>query len=191
MVRIVELCSAAHAMEARFICETLAEAGIRAEVVGESVGNGAGIGCFGECVSPRIWVREEDLRQAAEFLQKLYGPIDSQEEVQTEPTPVDADFGVSIETTAPNPNRTVLQVGLWFLDIFGVGSFGLMFAYSAREFVCILLGLSSDTDIVGASYALLVSTVVLVIFAFAWRKRMHWLSKRYSNPELENEKQNE
>jgi hypothetical protein len=64
--RIVELCSAANIAEAHVPCAALEAAGIRAQVVGEMLGNAAGWLPVGETIAPRIWVRQVDLQRAGE-----------------------------------------------------------------------------------------------------------------------------
>ena len=69
--RIVVLCSAVNAFEAHELCNVLCDAGIQAEVVGEGLANMAGGGLpVGEAISPRIWVREDDLARACEILRQ-------------------------------------------------------------------------------------------------------------------------
>jgi hypothetical protein len=64
--QIVELCSTDNIMEAQILCDTLQEAGIRADIVGTMLGNAAGALPFGESV-PRIWVRKQDVARACEI----------------------------------------------------------------------------------------------------------------------------
>jgi hypothetical protein len=69
-VRVVELCSAANEVEAYAILALLANVGIPARVVGKYLGNAVGGLALGEATSPRIWVREEDVRRAREILRQ-------------------------------------------------------------------------------------------------------------------------
>jgi len=64
--RIVELCSAANSVEAHALCAALEDAGIRAQVVGEMLGNAAGWLPLGQTIAPRIWIRQGDLQRAQE-----------------------------------------------------------------------------------------------------------------------------
>jgi len=68
--RIVEACSTANAAEAGFLCSILAEKGIRAESVGDSLGNAAGLLPVGETIAPRVWVREGDAGRAREIAEE-------------------------------------------------------------------------------------------------------------------------
>jgi hypothetical protein len=67
--RIVELCSAASAIEAHALRMLLEEAGIRARVVGDNLGNAAGSLPLGEPTAPRVWVREADAERAREIIE--------------------------------------------------------------------------------------------------------------------------
>jgi len=62
--RIVELRSAANAIEAYAIQDLLKMAGISSHVVGEFLATAAGWLPLGETIAPRIWVREEDEARA-------------------------------------------------------------------------------------------------------------------------------
>jgi hypothetical protein len=66
--RIVEVCSAANSAEAGFLCDVLADKGIRVEMVGAALGSAAGLLPLGETTLPRIWVREGDSRRAHEIV---------------------------------------------------------------------------------------------------------------------------
>ena len=68
--RIVELCSAANAVEAYAIRSLLEEEGIQTCVVGDFLGNAAGGLPLGETTAPRIWVREKDAARAREVIDK-------------------------------------------------------------------------------------------------------------------------
>ena len=68
--RIVEVYSAGNGVEAHGLCAVLEERGIRAEVVGESLGNAAGKLPFGQAIAPRIWVREGDAGRAREIIEE-------------------------------------------------------------------------------------------------------------------------
>jgi hypothetical protein len=69
--RIVEVCSAADSIEARFLCDVLAEKGIRADVAGAALGAVAGLVPLGETTAPRIWVREGDSGRAREIVNEV------------------------------------------------------------------------------------------------------------------------
>jgi hypothetical protein len=71
--RIVEFCSAANAVEAYIIRALLEEAGIQARVVGDLLGNAAGMLPLGETLAPRIWVRECDAAYAREIIESQPG----------------------------------------------------------------------------------------------------------------------
>jgi len=66
--RIVELCSAADAVEAHALCDLLEEAGIHARMVGESLGYAGGGLPLGEAIAPRVWVSEKDAARAREIV---------------------------------------------------------------------------------------------------------------------------
>ena len=65
---IVEIYSAANAIEAHTIANALEAAGIKARVVGEYLGMAAGDLPLGQPIAPRIWVRKEDEARARELL---------------------------------------------------------------------------------------------------------------------------
>ena len=73
--RIVDVDSAANGLEAHGLCAVLEERGIRAEVVGEALGNAAGRLPLGEATAPRIWVREGDARCARELIEECTGQL--------------------------------------------------------------------------------------------------------------------
>jgi hypothetical protein len=62
--RVVEVYSAANAFEAHELCAVLEEEGIRAQIVGESLGTAAGCLPLGEVVAPKLWVWEHDATRA-------------------------------------------------------------------------------------------------------------------------------
>jgi hypothetical protein len=66
--RVVEVYSAANAFEAHELCAVLEEAGIRTQVVGESLGTVAGCLPLGEVVAPKLWVWEHDATRAREII---------------------------------------------------------------------------------------------------------------------------
>ncbi len=72
--RIVEVCSAANATEAGFLADVLADKGIRAEVVGATLGTAGGWLPLGEATAPRLWVREGDSGRAREIVNEVNNP---------------------------------------------------------------------------------------------------------------------
>lgn len=66
--RIVEVCSAANAMEAYALRAVLEDAEIRAEVVGDILGTAGGGLPLGEATAPRIWVQAKDARRARQII---------------------------------------------------------------------------------------------------------------------------
>jgi Putative prokaryotic signal transducing protein len=92
--RIVEIYSAANAVDARGLCAALEQNGIRAQVVGETLANAAGWLPPGEVVAPRVWVlqsqealarevleewrTEPETREAADLLPKADEPLDAE-----------------------------------------------------------------------------------------------------------------
>jgi membrane protease YdiL (CAAX protease family) len=69
--RLVVVYSAANDVEAHGLRAVLEERGIRAQVVGESLGNAVGRLPFGEATAPRIQVREGDTGRAREIIEDL------------------------------------------------------------------------------------------------------------------------
>lgn len=76
--RVVEVYSAANAIEAQGLCALLEEEGIRAQIVGEQLGSAAGCLPLGEALAPRIWVREDDVEQARGIIQEWISQPDQQ-----------------------------------------------------------------------------------------------------------------
>lgn len=66
--RIVELCSAANSVEAAAICAALEDEDVPARIVGDVLGNAAGMLPLGQATAPRVWVRQSDLDRAREVL---------------------------------------------------------------------------------------------------------------------------
>jgi hypothetical protein len=77
--RIVELCSAANAIEAEEFRAALAEEGIPARVVGDVLGNSAGGLPLGETTAPRVWVCAEDAARARAIIEQLAKEPDDEE----------------------------------------------------------------------------------------------------------------
>ncbi len=88
--RIVEVCSAANATEAGFLCSVLEEAGIRADVAGATLSTVTGLLPMGEATAPRIWVREGDLGRAREIVNEVNnrrrepGPVSARDDDNVE-----------------------------------------------------------------------------------------------------------
>jgi hypothetical protein len=66
--RIVEVYSAANGLEAHSLRAALTDKGIRAQVVGETLGTAAGDLPLGDATAPKIWVREGDAGRAREII---------------------------------------------------------------------------------------------------------------------------
>jgi hypothetical protein len=94
--RIVELCSAANAVEANAIRSLLEEEGIQTCVVGDSLGNAAGGLPLGETTAPRIWVREKDAARAREVIDEQIA-----EPFQEESSPAGDDEAGTPEAASP------------------------------------------------------------------------------------------
>jgi hypothetical protein len=95
----------------------LADAGIRASVVGESVGNGAGIGFIGQQVAPRVWVREDDLQRARHVLERWVR--ECQQPVGGD-VPGDEDDTTEEPSDKPSCGLTtrLIRIGRWFIGGF-------------------------------------------------------------------------
>jgi hypothetical protein len=68
--RVVEVYSAANSAEAHGLHGILEGRGIRAQVVGEFLGNAAGRLPLGQSTAPQIWVREGDAGRAREIIEE-------------------------------------------------------------------------------------------------------------------------
>ncbi len=102
--RLVEVCSAGNIVEADGLCELLEEAGILARVVGEGPGVAAGGLALGENVSPRIWVREDDLARAREVIEQWRARRTNEAvELPESETPPESEMPVEAEA-APLPS---------------------------------------------------------------------------------------
>ena len=110
--RIVELCSAANVAEAHALCASLEDAGVRASIVGEFVGNAAGIGHMGAPVAPRVWVRDGDLERAREVLDER---VRQRQQQASEDEPGDGgDAGEEpSEEPSCNVTRRLIRIGCW------------------------------------------------------------------------------
>jgi hypothetical protein len=75
--RVVEVCSAANIVEANDLYELLDEAGIKSQIVGDSLGAAAGCLPLGEATAPRIWVRESDADRARQIIEQWHDEISS------------------------------------------------------------------------------------------------------------------
>jgi hypothetical protein len=106
--RIVEIYSAANAIEANSLCDALAEAGIEAQVVGEMLGN-AGGWLPAAATAPRIWVRHADEADARKIMVEWNADRGAQDTTAAvdneEPATVPTDGGEDTATSPEGPGE--------------------------------------------------------------------------------------
>lgn len=110
--RIVELCLAENVAEAHAMLARLAEAGVSASIVGEFIGNAAGIPDLGEQVAPRVWVKAEDLGRSRDVLEQW---VCKREHQACDDAPGDEGDAPEEPSAGPSCNMTrrLIQIGCW------------------------------------------------------------------------------
>jgi len=136
--RIVELCSAANSAEAHALCAALEDAGIRAQVVGEMLGNAAGWLPLGQPIAPRIWVRQADLEQA----QEAWAALQEEQGVapgvsQDEETDDEKVFAVSDEAGNTQPAAQDETGAPLAVNSLGVLGFAIVCGSVLYAYVCL------------------------------------------------------
>jgi hypothetical protein len=160
----------------------LAREGVRADVVGEFIGNAAGLGNIGEWVAPRVWVRGEDLERARAILARWArrGPGEAAGHAL-------GDEGWTPEEPPGEPRcdatGALLRVGFWSLGVFGIAVALAMFAVMLREFVRALWRRGPAVGAIESALGALLCGALTVLTALVLRKRLRWASRRLADLE--------
>jgi hypothetical protein len=121
--RIVELCSASNTIEAHEIGNVLEEAGIRAKVVGDFLGDAPGSLPLGQPTAPRVWVRESDVARARTVLAERFAESGAQPADWPEPDgPADWELPAETEEAElPSDRRfRFVNQGFWIAGLISV-----------------------------------------------------------------------
>jgi hypothetical protein len=176
--RIVELCSVANAVEAHSICAILVQAGVHATVVGEFVGNAAGIGHIGGPAAPRIWVKDDDLERARGILDQW---LQQRPQQGFEDSPDDG-----YDSTDAPPGQTscsltglLIRIGCWTIGAFVILSSLAMFALMLYEFLRALLLCNSTGDLAEFGLMAFFCVALAVLTGLLLKKRLRWVSMQY------------
>lgn len=124
-LELVEVCSAINPVEAHLVLAALEEAGIRAELVNETLQSGIGWLPPGEATQPRIWVRREDEAVARQVIEQSRTQRFSEDadveagDAEPEEAPAEDAEDIAEEAAYPTLLGKLFVVGAIACTVFG------------------------------------------------------------------------